>query len=208
MMKEYNLEIGSGPTKYNPQADPRVSNEFATVFQIWSPSSTVTQVAFRFGHSQVQNEFRPWVDGKLSKIPPQTKDDPPAPHPFWVASNNFYFNPAPFNSNEGGKGWINEVEGLINQKCPEADLRIENVLTNELFNDRGSADGSRKARVGGMVQRGDHLNEFSLSLKYGLYCGMKILSFFYRGEREGQHVFLNPPKILTFEGKFDTSAHV
>ena len=31
MMQEYNLEIGSGPTKYNQTRDPRVSNEFATV---------------------------------------------------------------------------------------------------------------------------------------------------------------------------------
>ena len=31
MMQEYNLQIGSGPTKYDPEADPRVSNEFATV---------------------------------------------------------------------------------------------------------------------------------------------------------------------------------
>ena len=28
---------------------------------------------------------------------------------------------------------MNEIEGLIKQKCPEVDLRIENVLTNELF---------------------------------------------------------------------------
>ena len=31
MMREYNLEIGTGPTKYDPKRDPRVSNEFATV---------------------------------------------------------------------------------------------------------------------------------------------------------------------------------
>ena len=31
MMQEYDLHIGSRPTKYNPNIDPRVSNEFATV---------------------------------------------------------------------------------------------------------------------------------------------------------------------------------
>ena len=34
---------------------------------------------------------------------------------------------------------MNEVEGLINQKCPQADLRLENSLTNSLFG--GSATG-------------------------------------------------------------------
>ena len=31
-MQEYNLKIDNGPTKYDPNRDPRVSNEFATVF--------------------------------------------------------------------------------------------------------------------------------------------------------------------------------
>ena len=99
------------------------------------------QVAFRFGHSQVQHEFRPWINGKISGFPfpggnpaaklPNGKEN--ETHPFWIISNNFFFNPKNFTANEDGKGWLNEVEGLINQKCPEADLRIENVLTNELF---------------------------------------------------------------------------
>ena len=29
---------------------------------------------------------------------------------------------------------MNEIEGLMKQKCPEVDLRVENALTNELFN--------------------------------------------------------------------------
>ena len=50
-------------------------------------------------------------------------------------SNGRFFNPSPFTHGEQGKSWINEIEGLINQKLPQADLRIENVLTNSLFLD-------------------------------------------------------------------------
>merc|ERR1711874_305921 len=59
MMQEKNLEIGNSPTKYDPERDPRVTNEFATV-------------AFRFGHSQVQHEFRPWIKGQISGFPGHT----------------------------------------------------------------------------------------------------------------------------------------
>ena len=38
MMQEYNLLIGNGPTQYDPQRDPRVSNEFATVIFYSCPS--------------------------------------------------------------------------------------------------------------------------------------------------------------------------
>ena len=118
----------------------------------------VSKVAFRFGHSQVQHEFRPYINGKISGFPGSQAEKLPngKKHPFWIISNNFYFNPAPFTSNEEGKGWLNEVEGLIHQKCPEADLRIENVLTNELFGERyqkhirDTFKEKRLKKVGGM----------------------------------------------------------
>ena len=141
MIQEYNLQIGNGPTQYNPEADPRVSNEFATVIFsskfVAKSLFSVSKVAFRFGHSQVHVEFRPWKNGQITGFP-KPKPPPPAEpeHAFWVLSNNKYFNPYEFTTNEEGKGWINEVEGLINEKCPQADLRIENVLTNELFCER------------------------------------------------------------------------
>ena len=91
------------------------------------------QVAFRFGHSQVQNEFRPWINGQQSK----RRTD--GQHAFWILANNFFEGSDNFICNEQGKGWVNEVEGLINQKCPQADLRLENSLTNSLFG--GSATG-------------------------------------------------------------------
>ena len=37
---------------------------------------------------------------------------------------------------------------MIHQKCPEADLRIENVLTNELFSRH--TDGGVAGRQGGI----------------------------------------------------------
>ena len=91
------------------------------------------QVAFRFGHSQVQNEFRPWINGQESR----RRTD--GQHAFWILANNFFEGSDNFVYNEQGKGWVNEVEGLINQKCPQADLRLENSLTNSLFG--GSATG-------------------------------------------------------------------
>ena len=99
------------------------------------------KVAFRFGHSQVQNEFRPWINGQESRRPPRPPNR--IDHPFWILSNNAFFVPDQFTSNEEGKGWINEVEGLIHQKCPEVDLRIENVLTNGLF---GKVEGAKEAQ--------------------------------------------------------------
>ena len=93
-------------------------------------------MAFRFGHSQVQHEFRPWINGKRSGFPGTGPDKLPngGEHPFWLLHlKGFFEKPETFITNDDGKGWLNEVEGLINQKCPETDLRIENVLTNELF---------------------------------------------------------------------------
>ena len=104
------------------------------------------KVAFRFGHSQVQNELRPWISGKISGVPPS----PPArlpngdEHAFWILSNANYFDPAKFNIKEQGTSWLNEVEGLINQKCPEVDLRVENVLTNQLFPTGPTGPGGMK----------------------------------------------------------------
>ena len=60
-----------------------------------------------------------------------------------------------FTYNEGGKGWLNEIEGLINQKCPEADLRIENGLTNDLF--RYSDIEDRRKEVGGGKNAGPRI---------------------------------------------------
>ena len=60
----------------------------------------------------------------------------------------FFEKPETFITKEDGKAWLNEVEGLINQKCPEADLRVENVLTNELFS-RHRAEGIQ-GRQGGI----------------------------------------------------------
>ena len=103
-------------------------------------------MAFRFGHSQVHHEFRPWINGQISGFP----GSPPARgHPFWLLNvAGFFQPPETFTTNENGKGWLNEVEGLINQKCPEADLQIQNVLTNELFS--LYKDGSIAGRQGGI----------------------------------------------------------
>ena len=60
----------------------------------------------------------------------------------------FFEKPETFITKEDGKAWLNEVEGLINQKCPEADLRVENVLTNELFSrDRNLGVAGRQGGI-------------------------------------------------------------
>ena len=75
-------------------------------------------------------------------------------HPFWVVGAQYFRGSKAFTYNEGGKGWVNEIEGLINQKCPEADLRIENGLTNDLF--RYSDIEDRREEVGGGKELFNH----------------------------------------------------
>ena len=108
-------------------------------------------MAFRFGHSQVQHEFRPWINGKRSGFPGTGPDKLPngGEHAFWLLHlGGFFEKPEKFITNDDGKGWLNEVEGLINQKCPEVDLRIENVLSNDLFSRH--RDGGVAGRLGGI----------------------------------------------------------
>ena len=101
------------------------------------------KVAFRFGHSQIQHEFRPYINGTKAIFPRagDTVDD----HRLWLLSFT-YFRTDPFNIGQGGKSWLNEIEGLIKQKCPEADLRMENALTNELFL-KGIREGFHGERI-------------------------------------------------------------
>ena len=99
----------------------------------------------------MQHEFRPWINGKISGFPNSPAELLPngGKHPFWLMNlRGFFEEPGSFITNDDGKGWLNEVEGLINQKCPEADLRIENVLTNELFS--RFKDGKLAGRQGGI----------------------------------------------------------
>ena len=68
--------------------------------------------AFRFGHSLVQSVFRgvtqPWRLGKF------------------YADSRFAFK-------DNGHGYVNELEGLSQQPCQKADLRISEQLTHELY---------------------------------------------------------------------------
>ena len=66
----------------------------------------------RFGHSMVQSVFRgtnqPWRLGK-------------------------FYSDARFAFKDGGQGYANELEGLSEQACQRADLRVSEQLTQKLY---------------------------------------------------------------------------
>ena len=122
-------------TKFHPINHPLMPFSFSLI-----------KVAFRFGHSQVQHEFRPYINGTIAAFPSPTPNI--NDHSLWLLSTN-YFQVGGIDSafkfiiGQGGKSWLNEIEGLIKQKCPEADLRVENALTNELFAEGRNPRGER-----------------------------------------------------------------
>ena len=121
-------------TKFHPIKHPLKSFSFSLI-----------KVAFRFGHSQVQHEFRPYINGTIAIFPRDS--DTVNDHSIWLLSTNYFQiggnNSFKFIIGQGGKSWLNEIEGLIKQKCPEADLRVENALTNELFAEGLNPRGER-----------------------------------------------------------------
>merc|ERR1719430_2422976 len=92
--------------------------------------------AYRFGHSLVQSIFRgvnqPWRLGKF------------------YADSRFAFK-------DNGHGFVNELEGLSQQPCMQADLHMSNQLSRQLFCNKESEPGSGHDLVSTNIQRGrDH----------------------------------------------------
>ena len=90
-------------TTYNPQTDPSIFNEFATV-------------AYRFGHSTVSDTFDGVFPWSLKK------------HFF-----NSFSQPDFFITGLNGKAWKKEITGAIKQTCPRNDLIVGDALRNNLF---------------------------------------------------------------------------
>ena len=87
--------------------------------------------SFRFGHSLVQSVFRgvnqPWRLG------------------------NFYSD-SRFAFKDGGHGYVNELEGLAQQPCQKADLRVSEQLTQLLYcNNKVSNSWHGKQRFNSIV---------------------------------------------------------
>ena len=79
MMQEKNLEIGNSPTKYDPERDPRVTNEFATVIRCASISCfevVSEKVILTFCASASSNVFRLFLDAFTQTfLSPQSKSE-------------------------------------------------------------------------------------------------------------------------------------
>jgi len=92
--------------------------------------------AYRFGHSLIQSIFRgvnqPWRLGKF------------------YADSRFAFK-------DHGHGFVNELEGLSQQPCMQADLHMSNQLSRNLFCNKESEPGTGHDLVSTNIQRGrDH----------------------------------------------------
>ena len=75
MIEEYDLKIDNGQTKYNPEQDPSVSNEFATVssFAIDKCHSRTLKATDYFYHLKSESQVAKDKNGKKN-LHPYLKD--------------------------------------------------------------------------------------------------------------------------------------
>merc|ERR1719369_174710 len=90
-------------TSYDPNTDPSILNEFATV-------------AYRFGHSTVSDIF----------------GQAPVSQP-WLLRRHFLRPQDVFVVGSGGTNWMAEMQGAIVQPSPKNDLVLADALRNHLF---------------------------------------------------------------------------
>ena len=103
-MNTFNLKL-SDATVYNPDQDPSIMNEFATV-------------AYRFGHTLIADIFQGNGPRFLKNHFFQFENTVTCP--FSVLSNT-------------GKCWMDEMKEVINQQSPANDMEIADAVRENLF---------------------------------------------------------------------------
>ena len=130
-MKEWKLEL-SHNSKYHKNADPSISNSFATA-------------AYRFGHSMIQ--------GLIAMYNTQTIKQ----YQQYELGNN-YFNLTNYElEDSNGQGMEQILTGLIKQNAQANDRHVTVEATNKLFANVGPTPGVGGDLVARNIQRGrDH----------------------------------------------------
>jgi peroxidase len=111
-MEKYKLNLPEDKeedTVYDPDVDPTIDNEFATV-------------AYRFGHSLIPNLLLPSIDPIRTSL-----ISCPLKHNF------FQFEEFVIGSDASGKAWQNLLLGLTKQQSPSMDTTISKNILDFLF---------------------------------------------------------------------------
>jgi peroxidase len=146
-MSKYRIKLNrlhASQQFYDPTINPGIANVFATA-------------AFRFGHSQLQNEFPKQIHGYYNSH-----------HPFLL--NNSFFCPSSIYSNSAG-GIDSILRGLLMASSQKVDLQIAKTVTSHLFADPPSSPGLDLFALN--IQRGrDH--GIPPYIKWRQFCGFDI----------------------------------
>ena len=125
----------AGNTDYNPDINPGIANEFATV-------------AFRFGHTLVPNSLN------VSRSPTERTESVHCP----IKDNFFQSEPFVLGADLSGQAWENVLVGSSETESPTPDSLFSKSITDFLFcEDCGLSTGFGQDLIARNIQRGrDH----------------------------------------------------